>query len=122
MTEEQFRRLMSSGSYLWDHMAEAPVIPVPCQSQPKLAAQEALPPEVRVRYLEEQRYVERIRGASIYPAVQNIILACRAFVPDDEQTFALMPIGYPRDKFGPVVRRPVAEIAHADRRAQPWPA
>jgi nitroreductase len=144
MTEEQFRRLMSSGSFLWDHMAEAPVILVPCQSQPKLPAQDALPHDVRVRYLEEQRYVERIRGASIYPAVQNIILACRARglgttittnhircedevkavlgVPDEVQTFALMPIGYPRDKFGPVVRRPVAEIAYADRWAQPWPA
>jgi nitroreductase len=144
MTEEQFRRLMSSGSFLWDHLAEAPVILVPCQTPPKLPPPEALPPDIRARYLEEQRYVERIRGASIYPAVQNVILACRAFglgttittnhircedevkavlgVPDEVQTFALMPIGYPRDKFGPVVRRPVAEVAHADRWARPWPA
>lgn len=117
---------------------------VTADSRPGLAILDPLPPDVRVRYLEEQRYVERIRGASIYPAVQNIILACRAFglgttittnhircedevkavlgVPDDVQTFALMPIGYPLDKFGPVVRRPVAEIAYADRGAQPWPA
>jgi nitroreductase len=144
LTEAQFRHLMSSGSFLWDHMAEAPVILVPCQSQPMLPPPEALPSDVRVRYLEEQRYVDRIRGASIYPAVQNIILACRALglgttittnhircedevkavlgVPDDVQTFALMPIGYPRDPFGPVTRRPVAEIAYADRWAQPWPA
>ena len=144
LSEEQFGRLMSSGSFLWDHMAEAPVILVPCQTQPKLPAPEALPADVRARYAEEQRYVERIRGASIYPAVQNIILACRAIglgttittnhirceaevkevlgVPDDVHTFALMPIGYPLDKFGPVARRPVAEIAHADRWASPWPA
>jgi nitroreductase len=144
LTEAQFRHLMSSGSFLWDHMAEAPVILVPCQRQPTLPPPGALPPDVRLRYLEEQRYVERIRGASIYPAVQNIILACRALglgttittnhircedevkavlgVPDEVQTFALMPIGYPRDEFGPVVRRPVAEIAYADRWAQPWPA
>ena len=43
-------------------------------------------------------------------------------VSDEVQTFALMPIGYPRDKFGLVVRRPVTEIAYADRWAQPWPA
>lgn len=144
LSEEQFGRLMSSGSFLWDHMADAPVILVPCQTQPKLPAPEALPADVRARYAEEQRYVERIRGASIYPAVQNIILACRAFglgttittnhirceaevkqvlgVPDDVHTFALMPIGYPLDKFGPVARRPVAEIAHADRWTSPWPA
>jgi len=34
LTEEQFRRLMASGSFLWDHLAEAPVILVPCQTQP----------------------------------------------------------------------------------------
>lgn len=144
LTEEQFRRLMSSGSFLWDHLAEAPVILVPCQTQPKIPPAEVLPPDVRARHLEEQRYVERIRGASIYPAVQNVILACRAFglgttittnhircedevkavleVPDDVQTFALMPIGYPLDAFGPVVRRPVAEVAYADRWARRWPA
>jgi nitroreductase len=143
LSEQQFRRLMASGSFLWDHMAEAPVILVPCQSQPKLPAPEALPPDIRARYAEEQRYVERIRGASIYPAVQNIILACRALglgttittnhlrfedevkavlgVPGEVQTFALMPIGYPLDKPGPVTRRPVSEVAHADRWARPWP-
>ena len=143
LTEEQFRRLMSSGSFLWDHLADAPVILVPCQTQPKVPPPEALPPDVRARHLEEERYVERIRGASIYPAVQNVILACRAFglgttittnhircedevkavlgVPDDVQTFALMPIGYPLDSFGPVVRRPVAEVVYADRWARRWP-
>jgi nitroreductase len=143
LTEEQFRRLMSSGSFLWDHLAEAPVILVPCQTAPKIPPVEALPADVRTRHLDEQRYVERIRGASIYPAVQNVILACRAFglgtvittnhircedevkavlgVPEDVQTFALMPIGYPLDAFGPVVRRPVAEVAYADHWARRWP-
>ena len=45
MTEEQYQRLMSSGSYLWDHMADAPVILVPCQTQPRLPPPEDLPPE-----------------------------------------------------------------------------
>ena len=143
LSEEQFRRLMTSGAFLWDHMAEAPVILVPCQTQPRLPSPEALPPDVRARFADEQRYVERIRGSSIYPAVQNIILACRALglgttittnhircedevkavlgVPDDVATFALMPIGYPLDKFGPVTRRPVSEVTHADHWAQPWP-
>lgn len=143
LTEEQFRRLMSSGSYLWDHMAEAPVILVPCQTQPKLPPPEALAPDMRARYEDERRYVDRIRGSSIYPAVQNVILACRALglgttittnhircedevkaalgIPEDVLTFALMPIGYPVEKAGPVVRRPVAEVTYADRWAQPWP-
>jgi nitroreductase len=143
LTEAQFGRLMSSGSFLWDHMGEAPVILVPCQTQPRIPPPESLPPDIRARYADEQRYVERIRGSSIYPAVQNVILACRALglgttittnhircedevkdvlgIPADVWTFALMPIGYPVDKLGPVTRRPVAEVTHADRWAQPWP-
>ncbi|MFZ1089579.1 MAG: nitroreductase family protein, partial [Xanthobacteraceae bacterium] len=88
-------------------------------------------------------YVARIRGASIYPAVQNVILACRALglatlittnhiryenevkallgIPADVDTYALMPIGYPEGKFGPVTRRPVPEVAYADRWSTPWP-
>ena len=67
------------------------------------------------------------------PAIQNIILACRALglgtlittnhtiaeeeikqvlnLPSEFRTFALMPIGYPDRSFGPVKRRPVAEVA-----------
>ena len=84
-----------------------------------------------------------IRGASIYPAVQNIILACRAFglgtlittnhircedevkalldLPPDVSTYALMPIGYPQGKFGPLARKPVSEVAYADRWGVVWP-
>ena len=74
--------------------------------------------------------------------MQNIVLACRALglgttittnhlrledevkavlgVPDDVQTVALMPIGYPRDQFGSLVRRPVTDVAYVDRWARPW--
>jgi nitroreductase len=94
-------------------------------------------------YARELAYSDRIRGASIYPAVQNIILACRAFglatlittnhirceeevkaligIPDDVSTYALMPIGYPRRKFGPLTRRPVSEVTYADRWGESWP-
>jgi nitroreductase len=144
MTEEQFGRLMTSGSYLWDHMGDAPMILIPCQTMPKLPPLEHLPPALRKRYGDERRYADRVRGASIYPAVQNIILACRALglgttlttnhircegevkevlgIPDDVQTFAMMPIGYPVGKFGPLSRRPVAEVTYADHWARPWPS
>ena len=32
-----------------------------------------------------------------------------------------MPIGYPRDKIGPVRRRPVNEVACLDTYGKPWP-
>jgi len=142
LDEAQFQRMMSSGAYLWEHMGTAPVILVPCQAAPVLPPIDALPAGMRTLYEQEQRYAERIRGASIYPAVQNIILACRAFglgttittnhircegevkavlgIPDDIQTFAMMPIGYPRDKFGPVRRKQLSAVAIRDRWGNPW--
>jgi nitroreductase len=143
LSEEQYRRVMASGAYLWEHMADAPVILVPCLTVQALPPPQALPPEIQARYAEEERYQERIRGASIYPAVQNIILACRALglgatlttnhmrfedevkavlgLPHEVQTFALIPIGFPLGKFGPLGRRPLAEVAYADRWSQRWP-
>jgi hypothetical protein len=32
----------------------------------------------------------------------------------------LMPVGYPQGKFGPLARRPVGEVAYADRWGTPW--
>ena len=81
-------------------------------------------------------------GASIYPAVQNVILACRALglgtvlttnhvilesevkaileLPEDVRTFGLMPIGYTDDRFGGVKRRPLAEVAVLNRFGASW--
>lgn len=127
MSEEQYRRFMSAGAYPWDHIAEAPVLLVACLKREQLPPPSALPPAVRERLEDECEYVMRRAGASIYPMVQNIILACRALglgtlittnhmlyedevkavleLPDNVQTYALMPIGYPRGNFGPLTRR-----------------
>jgi nitroreductase len=137
LTEQQFARMLGAGGHLWEHIGEAPVLLLPCQHRPVVPPRAALPPAIAAGYDAELAYVDRIRGASIYPAVQNIILACRALglgtvittnhircegevkavlgVPDDVDTFALMPIGWPLDKFGPLTRRPLAEIVHTDR-------
>jgi nitroreductase len=142
LSEKQYARMMAAGRYLWDHMGEAPVLLLPCARRPALPPREALPPGIASRWDEEVAYADRIRGASIYPAVQNIILACRALglgtvittnhircedevkallgIPEDVSTFALMPIGWPIDKFGPLTRRPVVEVVHADRWGTMW--
>jgi nitroreductase len=142
LSEEQYRQLMTSGAYLWDHMGDAPVLLLPCLRERPPPPREALPAAMQAIYPRELAYSDRIRGASIYPAVQNIILACRAFglgtlittnhircedevkallgIPDDVSTYALMPIGYPRGKFGPLARRPVSEVAFADRWGAAW--
>ncbi len=76
-------------------------------------------------------------GGSVWPGVQNILLAARALglgatpttfaladraaakealnLPANIEPFCLIPVGYPMGKFGPVTRRPVSEIMRWDR-------
>jgi nitroreductase len=75
--------------------------------------------------------------ASVLPCVQNILLGCRAKglgaslttmhqmfeaelcelldIPDTYGIVAVLPIGYPEGNFGPLRRRPSAEITYLDR-------
>ena len=43
-----------------------------------------------------------------------------AALPDDVDTFAMMPIGWPLDAFGPLSRKPLVEVVHADRWGNAW--
>ena len=144
LSEAQYQRLMDGGQYLWEHMSAAPMILVPCLRAREMPPREALPDQVAARYEAHLAYQARIRGASIYPAVQNILLACRALglgtvittnhilyedevravldLPQDVFTFAMMPVGFPLDRYGPLSRRPVSEVAFADRWGTRWPA
>jgi nitroreductase len=76
-------------------------------------------------------------GASIYPAVQNILIAARALglgavlttrhtlysaevdaileIPPGARSYAIIPIGYPMGSFGPVQRRPLKDVVYLDR-------
>jgi nitroreductase len=79
-----------------------------------------------------------VGGASVYPAVQNLLLACRAeglgcvlttllcqvepevrellAIPDPWYTAAAVPIGYPLGKgHGPLSRKPVAKMVFGDQ-------
>ena len=137
LTHAQWQRMMTGGAHLWNHMGDAPVLLVPCLRQRDMPACDALDPAWREHYDSERAYLNAIRGASIYPAVQNVILACRAFglgtvittnhlrvegefkallsIPDDVDTFALMPIGWPEGRFGQLSRCPLDEVLHIDR-------
>jgi nitroreductase len=115
-------KMLASARHLGEHMGEAPVLILACV---------ALDPGVKPTITT---------GASIYPAVQNIMLAARALgigscittihkfrdaqvkellgIPADVETAALIPLGYPLGKFGRPPRRPVREVAFADRWGQ----
>jgi nitroreductase len=82
-------------------------------------------------------------GGSAFPAVQNLLLAARALglggsifnfplaheselremlrIPDSNQIYCLLPIGYPTDRQGPVRRKPVADVAYLNAFGAPWP-
>jgi nitroreductase len=133
ISQEQHDRMMKGGAHLYDHMGDAPVLLIPCLMLGSAELPSEIPVEIRGAMKEAKPWTA---GASIYPAVQNIILACRALglgtvlttnhtiaedeikailkLPSNVRTFALMPIGYPSRRFGPVKRRPVAEVAVLD--------
>ncbi|MGH7986131.1 MAG: nitroreductase family protein [Candidatus Binataceae bacterium] len=139
ISEEQYRRLMDAGVYLHHHMVEAPVLLLLCAQIEVLKWPDAADALGRSAVLNQ---IERTRAASIYPAMQNIILACRGLglgtlpttnhllyeqeikdvlgLPSDVDTYALMPIGYPRGRFGPLSRRPVREVTFRDQWGMPW--
>jgi nitroreductase len=120
----QHARNLEAVEYLTDHFHEAPVWIVACLSAGKNAT--------------------RSTPGSIYPAVQNMLLAARALglgatltarhlhfekevetilgLPEDMHSYAIIPIGYPMGNFGPTRRAPLSEVAYLDRWGEPWPA
>jgi nitroreductase len=110
-------RLLSSADHLGEHMGQAPAIVIPCA-----------------------------RGqadASVWPAVQNLMLAARALglgttlttvhslreadvkevldVPYAFTTFAMIPVGYPLGNWSEAPRRPTTDIAYWNTWKQPPP-
>ena len=140
-SQAEYDRMMSGGVHLYEHMGDAPVLLIPCLRISLVELPAEIPAEVRSGVTEASPWTA---GASIYPAVQNIILACRALglgtvlttnhtiaenevkevlgLPAEIRTFALMPIGYPERNFGPVRRRSLTEVAMIDRFGSPFSA
>ncbi|MCS6924260.1 MAG: nitroreductase family protein [Candidatus Binatia bacterium] len=125
-------KMLRSGLYLAEHLGEAPVLCVFCFHPDGLAVTDAKLDRVSV-----------VGGGSIYPAVQNLLLACRAeglgcvlttllcmvepevrevlAIPQPWGTAAVVPIGYPQLRgHGPISRRPVEEMAFVDSWGQPF--
>ncbi|MCB1744399.1 MAG: nitroreductase family protein [Gammaproteobacteria bacterium] len=124
-TEAKYHRQHQAVEYLTDHYHEAPVWIVCC-----LRHGDAAP--------------NPMSGASVYPAVQNMLLAARALglgstlttrhmifaeeadkalqLPDGLKSYAILPIGYPMGNFGPVGRGKLSEFVSLDKVGQPWSA
>lgn len=135
-----YKKMMGAADHLANHMQEVPVLLIAGLLIPQTPPFQP-PAEHAARVAAAG---PRISGASIYPAVQNILLACRGFglgtvlttihayfndevravadLPSEFTTYAVLPIGYPIQGFehGPVKRRPVNEVAFLDRWGNNW--
>jgi nitroreductase len=111
-----------------DHFAEIPVLVVACL---RLGVRQG-----RVPFVPMTHAVESGHYGSIYPSVQNLLLAARAMglgaslitlplwsvtsarrtlkLPRTVIPFCIVPLGWPRGRYGPTTRKPVAEVTHLD--------
>lgn len=124
-SKDGYHRQHTAVEYLTEHFHEAPVWIVAC-----IDHGEGKP--------------NRSSGASIYPAVQNMLLAARALglgatlttrhlyfeeesekalgLPPGVHSYAILPIGYPMGKFGPVGRGDIKQFVYLDRIGETWDA
>lgn len=120
--DARMQRLLDAVQWQADHFAEIPVIVVACLRGPRLP----FPPLAATSFY-----------GSIYPSVQNLLLAARAAglgaalitlplwshflarralgLPWNVTPCAVVPLGWPRGRYGPTTRRPVGEVVHLDR-------
>lgn len=120
-SRDRFDRMLAAAEHLADHLQDAPVWIVPC--------------------LQGGTHT-RTSGSSIYPAVQNMLLVARALglgatlttlyllfekdaetalgLPEGTHSYAILPIGYPLGKFGPVARTPLEDVVFVDRWGEKW--
>jgi len=118
---EKRQRMLDSVLWQAEHMQEIPALVIAC-----FEFDEPVPAGQAAR-----------AGSSLWPGVQNLLLAARALglgaalttlglsdreasrkvlgLPDNIEAFGLIPIGYPLGNFGPVTRLPVADTMRWDQ-------
>ena len=123
---ESFARTRRAARHLAEHLDESPVLVLVLMARIDLTLRDAEGP-IDIGTV----------GASVYPAVQNLMVAARALgigtalttvcraawdevravcdVPDRFELAALVPMGRPRGRFGRAPRKPVAVVTSWDR-------
>lgn len=150
MDPDAYERLRETLRFQAAHFHETPAVIVVCYSildwakrlgaqwQRFAAATRGLGPRRAANLVKGfKAFGDRSEAASVYPGVQNLLLAARAHglgatlttwhlalepefkavlgIPRGVRTFALIPVGWPRGNLGPVTRRPASEVIHRDR-------
>ena len=124
--DDKMLRLIDAVEWQADHFEEIPVIVVACLRGQRLPFPLPMPAMASTSYY-----------GSIYPAVQNLLLAARSVglgaalitlplwshflarralgLPWNVSPCAVVPLGWPRGRYGPTTRRPIGELVHLDR-------
>ncbi len=125
------KKIVASADYFARHLAEIPVFIVVCAQLADCHATDTDLDRLSV-----------VGGASIYPAVQNVLLRARSIglgtalttllchvepqikellnIPEDISTAAMITMGWPSKKFPKkLLRRPLSEIAWAEKYGTP---
>jgi nitroreductase len=146
-------RLLKAATELIDGLRDVPALICVCIARDELAERAARRPSVIASIfrhlgpwhslrliLRSREYLNNVRLASAYPAVQNLLLAARALglgavittpqiytaprtferileMPRSLNLTALVPVGYPKGKFGPTARPHPRDVISWDRYA-----
>jgi nitroreductase len=118
LADPRSARAYRSAEHLAHHLAEAPVL-------------------IIATIRKDGPATGPMAGGSIYPAVQNLMLAARALglgttlttlhklheeevkdllgIPEQVETMALIPLGWPKGRFGTPARLPVEKVVYWER-------
>jgi nitroreductase len=129
--DEAMSRILDAVEWQVQHFDEIPVLVVACLRGARVPLV-PLPPIAATSFY-----------GSIYPSVQNLLLAARAMglaaslitlplvsvtaarralgLPMSVTPACVVPLGWPKGRYGPTTRKPVGEVVHLDRYGrQPW--
>lgn len=119
------RKVLGAVEWQVDHFEEIPTLVVPCLKGS------------RMPFVPTPPFVPSSYYGSIYPSVQNLLLAARSVglgaslitlplwssvvarrilgLPIGVMPACVVPLGWPRGRYGPTTRRPVGDVVHRER-------
>jgi nitroreductase len=150
MDTDAWRRTLGALEHQAEHFEDTPVLIVACYELRSAAARmmrtldkqraglRSLGPRHTAALVRNSpRFLSTGESASIYPAVQNLLLMARALglaatlttwhvvfehevkailgIPRHVHTYAIVPVGWPAGRFGPVSRKSATESIHWQR-------
>ncbi|WP_445170351.1 nitroreductase family protein [Mycolicibacterium sp. Dal123E01] len=129
--DETMLKILKAVEWQIEHFSEIPVLVIPC-----------LRGGTRVPYVPTPFVGETSYFGSIYPSVQNLLLAARAMglgaslitmplwsvtsarkilgLPLSVTPICVVPLGWPRGRYGPTTRKGVEDVVHLDSYGKRW--